>query len=98
MRTMRHVALRGTQGYSRVLGCWTASMQQAQWLVQQSIGACMPRGSCIRPPLRDGIKQWRTAHPLLLLCVHAIVRRLAIIEWGRSAEQGARRTFKFTPS
>jgi hypothetical protein len=50
----RRMALRGTQGYSAAVE--TASMQQAQWLVQQSIAARMPRGICIRPPLRDGLK------------------------------------------
>ncbi len=98
MQTMRRVALRGTQGYSRVSTRLLDGEHATSTVARATINRCVHAAWQLHPPamrLRDGIKQWRTAHPLLLLCVHAIVRRLAV-EWGRSAEQGARRTF--TPS
>ncbi len=51
MQTMRHVALRGTQGYSRVsTRLLDGEHATGTVVVQQSLAARMPRGSCIRPP------------------------------------------------
>jgi hypothetical protein len=38
----------GTEGYSGVLGCWAASMQQAKRLVQKSLRACRVASASVR--------------------------------------------------
>jgi hypothetical protein len=38
----------GTEGYSGILGCWTASMQRAQWLVQHSLRECRVASASVR--------------------------------------------------
>ena len=46
--TLRRVALRGTQGCSTVLGCWTVSMQRAKRLVRHSLRACRVAAASVR--------------------------------------------------